>query len=151
MIINIWRVIWRCIWRVMLQVVWRVLIRVIWRAMWRVMLRAKWRDWWQITSRGIENRSWKCFRKSAASHRTFKTLATVFLNYRPTLRRQITFFFPHSLKSIFSPFHFHPHKHAALCKFSKLTDVVKRNFFILIFQEKPVLKRKLLLFNLLVS
>ena len=55
-------------------------------------------------------------------------------------------FFPYSLKSIFSFFHFHPH-----CKCSKLTDVVKRNFFILISQLKYVLKLKLLVFKFLVQ
>ena len=38
----------------------------------------------------------------------------------------------HSLKSIFQFFHFHLHKHATLFKCSELTDVVKRDFFILI-------------------
>ena len=33
-------------------------------------------------------------------------------------------FFPHPIKSIFGFFHFHPHKHAALCKCSELTEVV---------------------------
>ena len=57
-------------------------------------------------------------------------------------------FFPHSLKSIFSFFHFHTHKHVALCKCSKRTNVVRRNFFILILQYKNLFEKKALAFQL---
>ena len=43
----------------------------------------------------------------------------------------LIFFFALSNQCFFILF-FHPHKHAVLCKCSKLTDVVKMNFFILI-------------------
>ena len=58
-----------------------------------------------------------------------KTL-TVLLNGL-ILRWQMTFFFVTLLNQFFH-FFFHPYKHAPLRKYSKLTDVVKRNFFILI-------------------
>ena len=65
----------------------------------------------------------------------FQHLSHSFLQNEPALSRQIScLFFPSISQSIFSFFHFHPHKHAALYKCSKLTHFVKRNFFILILQ-----------------
>ena len=83
---------------------------------------------------------------SLAQH--FQHLCHGFLLTGPTLSRQITsvFFFLTLSNQFFSFFHFHPH-----CKCSKLTDVVKRNFFILISQLTYVLKLKLLVFKFLVQ
>ena len=66
----------------------------------------------------------------------FSTPQSQFFTKRtdPKPANKLFIFFPSISQSIFSFFHFHPHKHAALYKCSKLTHFVKRNFFILILQ-----------------
>ena len=69
-----------------------------------------------------------------------------------TLNRHISYlFFAHSLKSIFKFFHFHPDKHAALCKCSKLIDIVKRNFFILTYCNKNLFWKERFCFSAFLS
>ena len=68
-----------------------------------------------------------CDRDLAAVGSIFKTEATAFSNTDQRLSRQITyFFFPYSVQIDFLILLLPPHKQAALCKCSKLTDVVKR-------------------------
>ena len=105
-------------------------------------------------------RSWKfCSRPQVDG--IFKIEVTLFLLYGLTISRQITylFFFLNRWKQFF---HFHPHKHTALCKCSKLTVVVnicfkkksfrfwtwRRQLFFFLFFKKEFVNKRTKLINM---
>ena len=91
--------------------------------------------WVKNCDQGLEN-------ATCSLRQHFQDLSHSFLLHGLILSQQITFIFS------FFHFHFYPHKHAVICKCSKLTIIVKRNFFIFNIVIKICFEKKAFVFQL---